>query len=213
MSIVQAFVHPDCGIVCADTEAGPDDGPYIEVSKLIPLPHMNAVIAGRGVMLFLASVVTGAFAAGCDFDELARQMPDLLKLASDKAVELAPKLVAGALTSEEAGCGEVVIVGYSPARARIVGHHFRRQTLAEGFIANNNITHFVAPSWADADLNLQNVSVPPSKEYIKTLALAQLRLTRERETAGIATGGRLIYAEIRQSGMTIEPVMDFPARQ
>lgn len=213
MSIVNAFVNPDCGVVCADTEAGQDGGPYIEVSKLVPLPHMNAIIAFRGSVLFLSGALTGVFVSGCDFDELSGQMPDILKLASDKAVELCSRFVhTASMTREEAGCGEAIIVGFSPAMSRVVGHHFTRKTLDHGFVETNNIRYFSAPAWDGINLNLQDIHTQPSKENMKSLALSQLCLMREREKDGLATGGRLIFAEVRQSGMTIESVLDFPTR-
>lgn len=213
MSIVNAFVSPECGVVCADTEAGPDSGPYIEVSKLVPLPHMSAVIAFRGSMLFLAGAVNGVFSLGCGFDELLRQMPDLLKLSSDTAIKMLPVVdLAKKMTSEEAGYGEAILVGFSPAAGRIVGHHFRRVTLDGGFATTKNVSYFSAPAWDDVDLGLSGLHSQPSKEGVKVLALTQMRLVRERHTSGEATGGRLIYAEVRRDSMTIETVMDFPAR-
>lgn len=213
MSIINAFVNLDCGLVCVDTEAGQDGGPYFEVSKLVPLPHMNAIIAFRGSLLFMAGAVTGAICASCDFDELSRYLPDLLLLASDKAVDTVHRFAPTAsMTSEEAGCAEAIIIGFSPAMSGIVAHHFRRETLAHGFVTTNNIGYLVAPGWTDVDLNLQSLRAQPSKEGMKALALTQLRLMREREKVGLAAGGRLIFAEIKQSGMTIESVLDFPAR-
>lgn len=213
MSIVNAFVSPECAVVCADTEAGPDGGPYTEVSKLVPLPHMNAVVAFRGSMLFLSGALTGMFVSGCGFDELSRQMPDLLKLSSDTAIRMLPRVdLAGAMTSEEAGYGEAILVGFSPTVGRIVGHHFRRQTLDSGFVTTNNVSYFSAPAWNDVDLALPSLHNQPSREGLKELALAQMRLVRERNTPGEAAGGRLIYAEIRRDSMTVEAIMDFPAR-
>lgn len=213
MSIVNAFVSPEWGVVCADTEAGPDGGPYIEVSKLVPLPHMSAVIAFRGSMLFLAGAVNGVFSLGCGFDELVRQMPDLLQLSSENAIKMLPKVgLAEKLTSEEAGCGEAILVGFSPAAGRIAGHHFRRVTLDGGFVTTKNVSYFSAPAWDDVDLELPSVRGDPGKEGMKALALAQLKLVRERHTPGEATGGRLIRAEVRRDTMTIETIMDFPGR-
>lgn len=212
MSIVNAFVTPDYGLVCADTEGGLEGGPYIEVSKLIPLPHMNAIIAFRGLVLFYMVVVSGAVAAS-SFDELAMQMPDLLKLASDKATEVVSKLYPmGPITIDDAGCGEVILVGFSHAMDRFVVHHFRRDTLEQGFAIKSNVEYVVSPGWADVDFDLPSIHSHPSKEGMKTLALKQFNLVRERGQEGIATGGRLIFAEIRQSGMTIESVLDFPVR-
>lgn len=214
MSIVNAFVSPECGVVCADTEGGPDGGPYIEVSKLVPLPHMGAVIAFRGSMLFLAGAVNGVFALGCDFDELSQHMPGLLQVSSDTAIKMLPRVgLADKMTSEEAGCGEAILVGFSPAAGRIVGHHFRRVTLDSGFVTNSRTRYFSAPAWSDVDFDLPAISANVTRENMKALALEQSRLARERDTVGEATGGgRLIYAEVRRDTMIIETIMDFPAR-
>lgn len=213
MSLVNVFVNPARAVICADTEAGPDGGPYGEVSKLVPLPHMNAVIAARGSVLLLAGVVTAAVAMGGSFDELAQQMPYILKLASDKAVGHAENLApAGTLSSEEAGCGDVALVGFSPSRGRVVAHHFIRATLSSEPVANTNIVQFVAPSWPDVDLGLDALRADPSREGMKALALAQVRLCRDREKPGMAAGGRLIYAEVSRDGIRVETLLAFPVR-
>lgn len=214
MSIVNAFVSPECGVVCADTEAGPDGGPYIEVSKLVPLPHLGAVIAFRGSLLFLAGAANAAFALACSFDELSQHMPDLLQRSSDNAVKMLPRVgLSDKMTSEDAGCGEAILIGFSPAAGRIVGHHYRRITLDGGFVTNARARYFSAPAWSDIDFDLPAISANVTKENMKALALEQSRLARERDTTGEATGGgRLIYAEVRRDSMTIETVMDFPAR-
>lgn len=214
MSIVNAFVTPECGVVCADTEAGPDGGPYIEVSKLVPLPHMSAVVAFRGSMLFLAGAVTGLFSLACDFDELAQHMPDLLQRSSDHAIEMLPRVgLAEKMTSEQAGCGEAMLIGFSPVAGRIVGHLFRRITLDDGFVTHSHARYLSSPAWSDVDFDLPAISANVTRENMKALALEQSRLARARDTAGVATGGgRLIYAEVRRDCMTIETIMDFPER-
>jgi hypothetical protein len=215
MSIINAFIRPDCGIVCADTEAGPDGGPYSNVSKLVPLPHLNAVVAFRGSLAFAAAAISGLFCLTCDFDELAAQMPALLKAAAEHAVAMIPRYapeLSSQADRERVGTGEAVIVGFSPSRSRIVGYGFRRNTLAEDF-AGGETNYLVAPGWHDVDFDVQNLKLTADKESMKKLALTQLRLVRERELAGVAAGGRLIYAEVRCGAMIIETVMDFPERR
>lgn len=212
MSIVNAFVSADCGIVCVDTQGALEDGRYIEVSKLVPPPHVNAVAAYRGIVMFMAAAVPGMFATSGDFDELARHMPDILTFASNKAAELALTLGPVPMTREEAGCGEMVIVGFSPERSRIVGHHFRRETLDRGFVTTNNIIQFSAPSWEGVDLGLQKLAPCPSRQDIEALMLAQLREWRAREKEVNAAGGRIIYSEVRRGGITIEHLQGLPPR-
>lgn len=214
MSIINAFIRPGCGIVCADTEAGADGGLYFSAGKLVPLPHLNAVAAFRGSLIFAASAVSGLLCVPCDFDELAGQMPALLKGAADHAVAMIPRYapeLSSQADQERIGSGEAVLVGFSPARSRIVGYGFKRNSLAEDFTGGET-SFYIAPSWRDVDFDVQNLKLTADKESMKELALKQLHLVRERERAGATAGGRLIYAEVRRDSMTIETVMDFPAR-
>jgi hypothetical protein len=215
MSIVNAFIRPGCAIVCADTEAGPDGGPYFNVSKLVPLPHVAAVVAFRGSLAFAMFAVSGILCVAGDLDELAAQLPTLLKGAADHATAMMPRYAPELSTEadrERVGIGEAVIVGFSPSRGRIVGHQFRRNSLSEDFAGGEISSYLVAPGWRDVNFELQTLKLSADKESMKALALKQLRLVRERERAGTATGGRLIYAEVRRDAMTIETIMDFPER-
>lgn len=209
MSILNAFVSPNCGLIGVDTECSLLDGGYGEVSKLIPLVHMNAVVAFRGSVVFILNAATVCIGAGLGFDELAENMPELLKRAADGSVKNAAIL---SVTEEYLGCAEVVLVGFSPKMGRIVGHFFKRETLTTGFVTTSDFGCYVAPHWGGNELSCQQLGILENKAGMETLALTQSRLVREREPAGAAAGGRFVVAEIRRSDMTIESVCDFPAR-
>lgn len=209
MSIVNAFIYPDRGIVYVDTDCVDADGRHWDVSKIFPLPHLPAVIAFRGSIAFQAGVVARAMVTGADFDDLANLLPGLLAEASAVAIEIAPRV---SMTAELAGTAEAVIVGFSAAMSRVVAHRFKRETLADTFVATLNVgSYVVAPCWDDIGADVASIHRQVDRDGMKALAFTQARLLGEREPSS-AAGGRLIITEITRSGMTIESVCSFPAR-
>jgi hypothetical protein len=212
MSIVNAFGTPEVGWVAVDTETSLINGRHHETSKLFALVHLNAVLAFRGAMAFVVGVLARTVTYACSFDDLAKKMPEFLREASNAAAAQAPWL---SMTAEAAACAEVVMVGHSADLARIVVHCWRRPTLEAGFTIHADVGCFVAPEdGADAiglnPANLKEFQV--DREILKRLTFAQVRALRMSGNPHVAAGGRLIVAEIRQGGMTIETVCDLPAR-
>lgn len=210
MSILNVFVYPDLGVVCADTECVQFDGSRVEASKLFPLPYQPAVLAFRASVLFQSGVVQRTLVAGGDFDSLSTALPEILSGVSEEAIALARR---ESMPADRAGCAEVVIVGFSAARSGIVAHSFKRETLADGFVATLDFARYcVSPYWSDIGLNVDRIHLQRNREGMKALALAQVRLMREREPMA-AAGGRFIVAEITRDVMTIKSVCAFPARE
>lgn len=210
MSILNAFIYPDHAFVCVDTETVlPGGGPRFETSKLFAVPHLNAVIGLRGTVLLNSMLMAATVLFDGDFDGLSQSLPGLLNNAVERAIALGQ---CELVTPETVASAEVVAVGFSRARGRIVLNFFKSESLDVGFVAYTNITGtFSAPSVTDPELDIEHLRRLPGGEGLKTLGLAQVRMLREREPQA-AAGGRLILAEIRQDGMKIGPVCEIPAR-
>jgi hypothetical protein len=73
VSIVIAGVFENRVLIASDTYCAAAAGP---VSKIWPLPHLPAVIAGRGSARFLAEVAMAAGSIGLDFDALSAALPE-----------------------------------------------------------------------------------------------------------------------------------------
>jgi len=111
MSVVDVWVSPTKAMVIVDTKGQRVDGAgYLEISKMLYLPHANVVIAGRGTNLFLNalfSILHLSPAQSCD--DCDRLMFGALKQASEGVKAMVD---AGAVPPM-AVRNEVTLVGYS----------------------------------------------------------------------------------------------------
>ena len=86
MSLANVYVADDHALIGVDTAAGPAWSGQSETeahfsrgrSKLLPLPHSNVVIAGRGYIDVLSGVFGYMVATGHDFDSAAAALPSML---------------------------------------------------------------------------------------------------------------------------------------
>src|ERR1051325_10302075 len=115
MSIIIAATFDNRVLIASDTFCAERPG---AVAKIWPLPHLPAVIAGRGSGRFLADVATSAGMSGLDFDALVEALPEMIRrVVNEAAVHLAalPELVRPY---------EIFIGGWSPAAERPAVHTF-----------------------------------------------------------------------------------------
>jgi len=207
MSIVNAFVMRDVALIGVDTESRFPDGSCAEASKVLFLPHLSAAVAFRGVDFTqaVATAQTQSFVGG--FDELAEAMPEIVKqsvaVARDKALQFGVKV-------EYAETANVVLVGFSRAGKRMMGHVFATAPGSPDVEVNHDFPQSISPFWSQDDITRLNIRT--DKAGMQALALDQCRLARERGPADFAAGGRLFISEIRQGSITTEEVCHFPPR-
>lgn len=114
MSILNAFISKDLGLLGVDTEAILPDGSIAEVCKLVALPHLSAAVGTRGPDIFAMSVAGSLVACRYSFDDLAKNLPNIMEVAINSTLSIG-------IPEDECAC-ELVLVGHSVTAQKIVGH-------------------------------------------------------------------------------------------
>lgn len=189
MSLLNAWISKDRGLIAVDTEGMDHTGARFPFSKLIPLVHANTVVAARGDRYYLARFyqyfyLTIDHAVASDYDSIAAN--SLLALAS---VNQHCRDPSAADTPYH-----VVVAGWSPARERMQGVSFEGST------------HSV-----DVDVQDLGQIASPAGCIEKPMVLSDhgtmLRLARLQapwlRKAGAPGGGDLVIAEVSKGRIDI----------
>lgn len=202
MSILNAWVERHRALIGVDTEAARGTERGIErsqVAKMVPLVHLNAVIAGRGAIEFMSSLANHCQLSGASFDQL-------LSMFSQSLAEMESQVHQAVARGFEAVTGrqlpafpehqEIVLVGWSRGSQRFEGRAWTRTI--EGYVAND-----IAPDHIGVwDESLAKFPQPSSPLSMKRLASAQVELLRTHEP-GVGAGGDFIVAELEPERMMI----------
>lgn len=191
MSILNLFVEPDGESVeiWTDTAAA-----GATLSKCLAVPHLGAAVAWRGHF----GIGFGAFCALAtmqDFDAA------LKSFAADGMAWVAEQARRHGQGIE--GPQDVVIAGWSPARARYRVTYFHSED-ARTFNARHDAGSTIAP-WPDS---LWDPPAPRSTGEMIALAERQLAFLR---ASGAAGGGQLIRTALEPGGkaITIDTLHEF----
>lgn len=193
MSLINAFHLGDHTLVGADTDAVFPDGARGNVSKLMCLPHLGAVIAGRGSMAFLQKV-HAEFSTISSFDLVAEcaELMMLYALAMQSEIDVHKDCVKGA---------EMILSGYSEKYGKVVIHVFRCSDKGVDSEAHLDVSNAIIPG----DLGVSLDGITASREGLVDLTRRQVMAIRENSPDS-AAGGYLLVAEVRHSKVTVETV-------
>lgn len=199
MSLLNAWVTPAEAIIAVDADGVRSDGSRFATSKLLPIPHLNAVLALRGQAAVLQFLFMGACSAGFDtFDELVDAMPALLE---DMTRTMPGELLAQAA---HVSSGNVLLaIGWSDERRGMLGRRFVQPAAGEPFIAEDFTT--VLTPWPPA---LQKL--PTAAAAVDEISSAQVRWMRTTYP-GAVVGGKLIACRITREGIAMAHRMTFEA--
>lgn len=204
MSIINVWINQDYALVGADSECQDAAGNIDQVSKIIPLVHMNAVLSGCGHHLFINNLWSGCHSVGGDFDVLISLMPKILPLAYKSMLESARRygiVLAGDYTKQTA-----IICGWSKRHDSMIGYSFTQLGEAAGFSISQEI-----PAGAchlqPAHPRQFALPCPGTPEGMRLQACEQAAFIK-RSGLGVHAGGEFIVAKIERSKMTIWPVCD-----
>lgn len=208
MSLLNVYIAPpgpgSYALVGVDTESlAVDSGKRFETSKLMPIVHMNAVLAFRGAAAVQGPIASLAATMCGSFDECLEHAGSFIPLAIEGVNRATDLQRIPRMTVERQ---EIALVGWSPQRGRFVGRMWRRETLAEGFVPIDIEGAFILGGDDEAIARLRTPTTPVA---MGELAKVQCRRLRELEP-GITVGGRFIVAWLRDDGMRIEIVCDLP---
>lgn len=180
---------------------------------MIPMVHLNAVLAIRGNWMFLQALHFSCASFSIGFDELLEKMPSLLPGAlrsthegltsiSERSTEVGVALER----LRPLGKQTALLAGWSVDRCRMIVRTYTLDDPGGEFVSEDWDTNYLAP-W---DSSLPEIPLPPDPQQIGRLANAQIQLLRSK-APGAAGGGLLICATIGRYGMTISPICGLPA--
>lgn len=205
MSIMNVWLERSHALVGVDTAAKSLEGQTGQMSKLVPLVHLNAVIAFRGCALFAAGVFATLLALGPKTaDVLFECLPQIFPHALDqvrRAVQSGGLAAGGAAEMQE-----IALVAWSGASSCMKGRVWTKRT-AEGEFVQTDIGKEYICVW---DPSLESYPEPSSAARMANLARAQCRLIWEKEPE-VAAGGEFIVAQLSRSGLAIGPRFDLGA--
>lgn len=189
MSLLNAWITPTDAIVAVDTDGVREDGARFPTSKLLPIPHLNAVIAMRGQSAFLAFLFLRCISSSFDsFDELNDAMPALL-------ADVNETLPDEILVKNCRIGNELLIAGWSNRRHRMLGRQFIMRDDMPEFAASEFDFH-ISPWHASSMSHL-----PRKAHAVEKLARAQVQWMRST-FPNAACGGKLLVCQIGRRSIT-----------
>jgi len=205
---MNVWLQPELALVGVDTDARSLDGTVEPFSKMIPLIHMNAILAATGTTLFAGFLFQGCQSVGLDVDKLSAQMPKILPLVYDRMVEAIK--MAGMRFAADPAQSSAVLVGWSAQENRMIGNLYERRDSRGSFVCTSlPYGAYVQPGptdlrWADRLLNLPE---PKTPEAMSRLAQEQTKIIKEF-ISEIAAGGQFIVAQLTRRNMNIRAVCE-----
>jgi hypothetical protein len=108
LTILNAFVAPDVGLLATDGDVGGKT-----YGKIYPLPHISAAVAFRGSTGPAGRIALVAHSCGYSFDELAERWAEICSQEQSRAILCGDSVAQRGI--------DAVLVGWSPKLERIIG--------------------------------------------------------------------------------------------
>lgn len=196
MSLMNVWIEPDRATVAVDTTGISSIHGKVSLSKLVPLVHMNAVIAGRGNGGLIGVLYSGVCRMPITFDDMAAHMP---KFLADTLIEYerAARL-AGYEPDQVSTVDQVAFVGWSESEDRMVGWLYLRGVGERTFTQRRIRPWVVMPGEPFTALP----DTPKSHADHLRIGRQQTRWHRSA-LPGRAIGGDMIVAELDKVSMAI----------
>ncbi len=200
MTINNVWIKSDHALVGVDTECKDANGQIEQVSKLLTLPHMNAVIAGSGQMLFSGILWQGCHSIGGDFDTLIEKMPQILPIAYRVMLDSYKNNAISFRGNHEQN--SAIICGWSQRHVRLVAYVYTQVAEETGFTAVE-VTPGLFFHQPIVDHTPQHITV----EAMAYVARKQVRFFRD-SGSDIHAGGKFIVAKLTRDRIEISPACD-----
>ncbi|MGJ7486911.1 hypothetical protein ACSFA2_16745 [Variovorax sp. LT2P21] len=184
MSLVDVWMTSQKAMVVVDTEGKDEHGKYIDISKMLALPHANVVMAVRGHDIFLHALFS-SLRNVAGFDEVEDAMPEALKRVTSLLAQMPPS-EPGSLLQQE-----ITVVGYSRSRGHMCC--IVAQSKDESGFSFQEITDLYLSPW-DASWGQEGIHAR-SPGQAHAIAAEQVERTLAMLPAG-PIGGRLLLAEV-----------------
>lgn len=190
MTIINARISRDEGIIATDTDAMLANGARLVCSKMQIIPHLLAVVAVRGQSTFLEMLMSYCQNSGHEsFDTMLYRMPDHLH-QSETFILSSPALVAPGGESGE----EVFVAGWSGRQGRVIGRHFSKRGSAK---FEETDTDFVVSPWDES------IKAPKDCEDYKEFEELASAQTQWLRSTGAVAGGKLLVCRVTKDSISV----------
>jgi hypothetical protein len=200
MSLLNAFPMGPDWCVTVDSMSLRDDGERQHMQKLFVLPFASGVFACRGEQSKLPPALAGQYLTdrwGNDFDGILDTFPALVQKCHD---ELAAHLKGwGGLDAE---AQELLLVGYSPRRTRVVCLHAMRPAGVPTFTVTEKERGHVAP---DPGFDPSTKQCDDVFHLCWETAAAQTQSQRAKDPS-IPIGGHITVAVVRERRVIVSNI-------
>lgn len=192
MSIVNFWTYRDRAVVAVDTRSLGSDGAYAESSKLLVMPHLPFVLAGRGSINVTGIVFQQLQTLPRSFEGYVELLPGLVP----EAIDYVNRWAGNAGVNHQINMQEVSIVGWSEKRSMMIGHTYRFDP------SGNGGGELFREASASISPGLEEDEMPGG--FYETLGTAAgMMAAARKQLAWCArrgldegTGGRLLVAEL-----------------
>jgi hypothetical protein len=206
VTILNVWCEGGRALVAVDTASTENGKRGRELSKLVPIVHLNAVAACRGNAAFFLLLGHGLLTRSIlgDFDALVRATPRITQEAFDMFMASGGSTQGpDAHATREHQC--VVLAGWSPTAQRMRAFEFRCNQAQGAFVQREFDRGYRSPWIQEFD---RQYPILNTVEAMERLARAQLLLYEDKAPEW-RTGGRLIVAEMDRLSTTIKTVCHF----
>lgn len=212
MSLLNLYLAAHRALVGVDTAMGLHPDPEVQpwaqtqdcsalpahVSKLYPIAHSGALLAGRGTIPFFLDVV-GMASMVETFDQLEDRMPALLRQVA--AIDAARVASAPLPDHVKFPKRQILLVGWSQREGAMVATLYECQA-GQGQTFEAEPVDLLQAPW-DAE---QGQAIEPRSDH-DMLQLARVQVSYVRATQpGAPIGGRLIVAEVTRGAIALREV-------
>ena len=190
MSLLNAWIAPDAAIVVTDSIGMAADGSPLHASKLVVVPHLNAVIAARGQLALLTWLSVRANSAGFGaLDDLLDAMPGMLAEAG-AAIGDNLNVLAGSAPGYE-----IIVAGWSDRQGRMIGRQFvKRGDMTASIV--RDVDRHISPWHA----SMEGLPIEPGG--LEQLARGQALFMRTAFDAHC--GGKLTIARLTRGELNLQ---------
>lgn len=190
MSLLNCVTWADRALICVDTIGVSPEGRRAHYSKLIPLPHMPCIIAGRGLSEFLSAVAGTVNDKCADFDAVVVAFGQIVADIRANAVASAPR-------PELSATARFLAVGWSQQCRKMLVRIVR---VDDGQVTEDfNDGRYISPYEAGWDVDVD----ADTPERLYGLAIQQTRRFNSEHAPVAMCGGESIIAELTRESMTI----------
>ena len=200
MSLLNAFPMGPDWVVTVDSLSVRDDGERLHVQKLFVLPFASGVFACRGEQSKVPAALAGQYLTdrwGSDFDGILETFPALLQKCHD---EIADHL--DDWEGLDAHAQEMILVGYSPSRARVVCLHAQRAAGSPTFTVKEKEQGHVAP---DPGFDPSTKQCDDVFHLCWETAAAQTQAQRAKDPS-VPIGGHITVAVVRERRVIVNNI-------